>query len=232
MPACRQGYWKFMLYIVATPIGNLQDLSPRAIETLKKADLILCEDTRVSKNLLSHFGISATLQSYHQHSKLSKIEGIIKLLQEGKNIALVSDAGTPGISDPGNQLIEEALKVMGDDLKIVPIPGPSAMAAAASIAGCAMDRFIFFGFPPQKNKRQKYFKEILAKEYPVIFYESPYRIIKTLEEIKELDASAQLVVCRELTKMFESVYRGSVREVIEKVKKDPIKGEFTVVLKR
>lgn len=220
-----------MLYIVATPIGNLSDLSERAKETLRQADLVLCEDTRVTKKLFERFEIKAPMQSYHQHSKLSKIENIISLLKEGKNIALVSDAGTPGVSDPGNLLIEEAYKQLGDDLKVCPIPGPSAMASAASIAGFAMDRFVFLGFPPQKNKRQKYFKELLDYQCPVIFYESPYRIIKTLKEIEALDSSASGVVCRELTKMFESIYRGNIVQLVEKVSKDPIKGEYTVVIK-
>lgn len=220
-----------MLYIVATPIGNLSDLSSRAKEILGSVDLILCEDTRVTKKLLERFEIKTPVQSYHQHSKISKIEGIITLLKAGKNIALVSDAGTPGVSDPGNLLIEEAYKQLGEDLKIAPIPGPSAMAAAASIAGFAMDKFVFLGFPPQKNKRQKYFKELLAYDCPVIFYESPYRIIKTLKEIEALDKEAKGIVCRELTKMFESVYRGGLSELLEKVSKDPIKGEYTVIIK-
>jgi 16S rRNA (cytidine1402-2'-O)-methyltransferase len=220
-----------MLYIVATPIGNLNDFSERAKEILRSADLILCEDTRVTRKLLDRFEIKSPVQSYHQHSKISKIDSIILMLKEGKNIALVSDAGTPGVSDPGNLLIEEAYKQLRDDLKVCPIPGPSAMASAASIAGFAMDRFIFLGFPPQKNKRQKYFKELIDYDCPVIFYESPYRIIKTLNEIKDLDGAASGVVCRELTKMFESIYRGSITQLVEKVSKDPIKGEYTVVIK-
>jgi 16S rRNA (cytidine1402-2'-O)-methyltransferase len=220
-----------MLYIVATPIGNLSDFSERAKEALRGADLILCEDTRVTRKLLDRFEIKTPVQSYHQHSKISKVQEIIGLLQEGKNIALVSDAGTPGISDPGNLLIEEAYKQLGDSLKISPIPGASAMVTAASVAGFAMDRFVFLGFPPQKNKRQKYFKELLDYSCPAIFYESPYRIIKTLKEIEGLDREARGVVCRELSKMFESIYRGNISELVEKVSKDPIKGEYTVIIK-
>jgi 16S rRNA (cytidine1402-2'-O)-methyltransferase len=220
------------LYIVATPIGNLSDITLRAIETLKAADLILCEDTRVTKGLLDRFGITKTTQSYHQHSDAQKIAQIIGLLEEGKTLALVSDAGTPGISDPGNLLIQEIIKTCGDAVKIVPIPGPSAAIAALSVSGFATDKFVFLGFPPVKNKRRKYFEELLANENTAVFYESNFRIIKTLSEIDELnsDKARRIVVCRELTKTFESIYRGTVAEVIEKIKKDPLKGEFVVVL--
>lgn len=214
------------LYIVATPIGNLSDMTPRAIDALKEADLVLCEDTRVTKKLLNHFGISTPVTSYHQHTKQAKIEDI---LNEDKILALVSDAGTPGISDPGNQFVEEFVKRFGDN--VTPIPGASAMATAASIAGFAMDRFVFLGFPPHKNKRQKYFKEVLSYSHPVIFYESCHRITKALAEIKELDDERYVVVCRELTKKFETIYRGNIAEVVEKVNADPIKGEYTVIVK-
>lgn len=220
------------LYIVATPIGNMEDITQRAIETLKKADLILCEDTRVTKKLLDRLEILTPAMSYHQHSKLPKIQDILKFAQQGKVLALVSDAGTPGISDPGNQLIEIFVKEFGEDAKIIPIPGASAMASAACIAGFSMDKFCFFGFPPVKNKRQKYFKELLEQTCPVIFYESCYRIIKSLEDIQAIDPKAYVVVCRELTKMFETIYRGEIGEAIQKVKKDPIKGEFTIIVKR
>jgi len=220
------------LYIVATPIGNMDDVSKRSIDTLRQADLILCEDTRVTKKLLDRMEIKTPAMSYHQHSKLPKINDILNFAKQDKVLALVSDAGTPGISDPGNQLIEIFVKEFGESAKIIPIPGPSAMACSASIAGFSMDKFCFFGFPPAKNKRQKYFKDLLDQKCPVIFYESCYRIIKTLQEIEALDKEAQVVVCRELTKMFETVYRGKVGEAISKVKKDPIKGEFTVIVKR
>ena len=220
------------LFIVATPIGNLNDITLRALEALKGADLILCEDTRVTKRLLDHFGVAKPTLSYHQHSGLEKIEMIIGLLREGKTLALVSDAGTPGISDPGNLLIQEIVKALGDKAKIVSIPGPSAAIAALSISGFPTDKFIFLGFPPAKNKRQKYFQELLASVYTAVFYESNFRILKTLSEIDELnpDKTRRAVVCRELTKTFESIYRGTIGEVIEKIKKDPLKGEFVVVL--
>ena len=220
------------LYIVATPIGNLSDITLRAIETLKGADMVLCEDTRVTQKLLEHFGIVKPTQSYHQHSDAQKIAQIIGLLEEGRTLALVSDAGTPGISDPGNLLIQEIIKTCGDSVKIVPIPGPSAAIAALSVSGFATDKFVFLGFPPAKNKRRKYFEELLASENAAVFYESNFRIIKTLSEIDgiNLDKDRRAVVCRELTKTFETLYRGTIVEVIEKIKKDPLKGEFVVVI--
>ncbi len=216
------------LYIVATPIGNLKDIAPRALETFRGVDLILCEDTRVTQKLMIHYGIEKTLMSYHQHSKLQKTDYIISLLETGKDLALVSDAGTPGISDPGNKLIESIVSRLQDKVKIVTIPGPSAITAAASISGFPMDNFLFLGFPPVKNKRKKFFEEVIGAKYPVIFYESPYRILKTLNELSTSDA--KIVVCREMTKKFETVYRGTAKEVIEMIKKDVLKGEFVVVV--
>ena len=222
------------LFIVSTPIGNLQDFSFRALETLKQADLILCEDTRVTKKLLERYKIEKPTLSYHQHSKLQKINYILDLLKNGKNLALVSDAGTPGVSDPGNLLIEEVVEKLGEKVNIVPIPGPSAVTTAASISGFPMDRFLFLGFPPQKRKRQKFFKEAIESKYPVIFYESPYRILKSLQELN-LEASnynlqPSIVVCRELTKKFETVYRGNINEVLQKIENDKVLGEFVVVV--
>jgi len=220
------------LYIVATPIGNLQDITFRAVEALKSADLILCEDTRVTKKLLEHFAINKPLQSYHQHSDLEKVDCILSLLEEGKALALVSDAGTPGISDPGNKLIDAVVKKFGADVKIIPIPGANAAISALSVSGFATDKFIFLGFPPVKNKRRKYFEDLLANEYTAVFYESNFRILKTLGEIDELNVnkSRHIVVCRELTKTFESIYRGTIPEVIDKIKKDPLKGEFVAII--
>ncbi|MFA4998468.1 MAG: 16S rRNA (cytidine(1402)-2'-O)-methyltransferase [Candidatus Paceibacterota bacterium] len=218
-----------VLYIVATPIGNLEDISKRALRILSEVDLILCEDTRVTKKLLNHYQIETPVVSYHQHSKINKVEYIISLLKEGKDLALVSDAGTPGISDPGNKLISEVYKL---GFKVYPVPGPSAVTAAASISGFPMDKFIFMGFPPQKKKRKKFFEEVAnsSAKYPVIFYESTYRILKTLEELRAMDNELTLVVCRELTKKFETVYRGNIEEVIKEIKVGEIKGEFVVIL--
>jgi len=224
------------LYIVATPIGNLQDISFRAIEVLKGVDLILAEDTRVTRKLLSHYQIKTPTISYHQHSRLDKIDYILNLLGQEKNLALVSDAGTPGISDPGNKLVKEVIESLSDKVRIIPIPGSSASAAAASISGFNMDRFLFLGFPPTKKKREKFFKEVLDAKYPVVLYESSHRILKTLEELKELSSSVKelsslkVVVCQELTKMFEKTYRGTISEVLDKIKDQDLRGEFVVVV--
>jgi 16S rRNA (cytidine1402-2'-O)-methyltransferase len=222
------------LYIVATPIGNLEDVSLRALRILKEVDLILCEDTRVTKKLLDKYQIKKPLLSYHQHSKLQKLDCIISLLKEGKNLALVSDAGTPGISDPGGKLVNEVVKWLSDQVKVVPIPGPSAITCAASISGFPMDKFLFLGFPPTKRKRKKFFEEVANSKYPVLFYESPYRILKTLKELSSLfvqiGENSRVVVCRELTKKFETIYRGKIDEVIRKIEEDEIKGEFVVIV--
>ncbi|MDD5043363.1 MAG: 16S rRNA (cytidine(1402)-2'-O)-methyltransferase [Patescibacteria group bacterium] len=219
------------LYIVATPIGNLEDITHRAVRILGEADLILCEDTRQTKKLLDHYNIRTKTQSYHQHSKLSKLDFIVEELRRGKNIALVSDAGTPGISDPGNKLVEYVVEKL-PDTKIVPIPGGSAVIAALSISGFPTDRFKFLGFLPHKKGRETLFKEIAVAKETVAFYESTHRILKTLEQLKNfLDKNRQIVVCRELTKMFESIYRGDIEKVLAELLKDSIKGEFTVVVR-
>lgn len=225
-----------MLYIVATPIGNLEDISQRALRILSEVDFILCEDTRVSRKLLTRFDITTPIFSYHQHSKLSKTNRIIELLRDGKDIALISDAGTPGISDPGGMLIEEVLK-SGIDTSIIPIPGPSAVTAAASISGLPMEKFLFMGFPPKKKKRRKFFEEVVSSKHPVIFYESPYRIIKSLRDLRgtiaeqNAEQTRKVVVCRELTKKFEIIYRGNIGEVLDELQKDKIRGEFVVIVK-
>jgi len=218
------------LYVVATPIGNLEDINLRALRVLKEVDLILCEDTRVTKKLLDHYQIKTPTLSYHQHSKLKKVEYIIQLLKAGKNLALVSDAGTPGISDPGNKLVNAIITSPGLVRKIVSVPGPSAVTTAASISGFPMDKFIFLGFPPTKRKRKKFFEEVLSSKYPVVFYESPYRILKTLKELSSFTENREIVVCRELTKKFETIYRGRIEKVIKEIEKDQARGEFVVVV--
>ncbi|MFC1663837.1 16S rRNA (cytidine(1402)-2'-O)-methyltransferase [Patescibacteria group bacterium] len=218
------------LYIIATPIGNLEDMSKRGLRILSEVDLILSEDTRVTKKLLNYYQIKTQTLSYHERSKLKKINYILDLLKQGKNLALVSDAGTPGISDPGNKLISFIAEEKDFTVKTIPIPGPSAVTSAASVSGFAMDRFIFMGFPPTKRKRKKFFEEVVNLKYPVIFYESPYRIIKTLNELQIINQELKIVVCRELTKKFETIYRGRIDKVIEEIKKDKVKGEFVVVL--
>ena len=218
------------LYIIGTPIGNLKDITLRALEVLKEVDLILCEDTRVTKKLLEHYQIKKPLLNYHQHSRLKKVNYILELLKQGKNLALVSDAGTPGISDPGNLLVYEAIERLREKVEIIPIPGPSAATAAASISGFPMDKFLFLGFPPTKRKRKKFFEAVVKSKYPVIFYESPYRIIKTLKELSSFISDREVVVCREVTKKFETIYRGEIEEVIKEIEKDIIKGEFVIIV--
>jgi 16S rRNA (cytidine1402-2'-O)-methyltransferase len=218
------------LYIVATPIGNLEDTSKRALRILSEVDLILCEDTRVTKKLLEHYQIKTPTLSYHQHSQLKKVDYILDLLKQNKSLALVSDAGTPGISDPGNKLISSIVTSPDLVVKIVPIPGPSAVTAVASISGFPMDKFIFLGFPPAKNKRKKFFEEIINSKHPAIFYESPYRIIKSLKELGIMNEELKVVVARELTKKFETVYQGKIKEVIKKIERDKTKGEFVVIV--
>ena len=226
------------LFVVATPIGNLADISKRALEVLGQVDLILSEDTRVIRKLLNYFEIKTPAVSYHQHSKLNKVNYILEQLEQGKDLALVSDAGTPGISDPGNQLIEQVVEYnnkagQNRKIEIIPIPGPSALTTAISISGLPMSRFVFLGFPPQKNKRQKFFQQVAESQYPVVLFESPHRILKTLSE---LPSNAQLVVCRELTKKFETIYRGAPQEVAKQIEDDrvgdAIKGEFVIIINR
>lgn len=218
------------LYIVATPIGNLEDLTLRALRILKEVDLILGEDTRVTKKLLARYKINTPILSYHQHSKLKKVNYILDFLKQEKNLALVTDSGTPGISDPGNKLVNEVAEKLGNKVKIVPIPGSSALTTAASVSSFPMDKFLFMGFPPAKRKRKRFFEEAANSKYPVIFYESPYRIIKSLNELRTLNNELEIIICRELTKKFEKIYRGKVTEVIERIKRDKIKGEFVVII--
>lgn len=220
------------LYIIATPIGNLGDITPRALDALKEVDLILCEDTRVTSKLLVHYDIKKPLQLYHQHSKLAKVERILEALEEGKNIALVSDAGTPGISDPGGLLVEEVVKRFGGEVKIIPIPGANAALSALSVSGFPTDRFLFLGFPPHKKGRKTFFYEISAREETQVFYESKHRIEKALAELAERLADRPIIVARELTKQFETIYRGTVAECLAQLRADKILGEFVVVVKQ
>lgn len=216
-----------MLYIVATPIGNLKDLTFRALEVLREADVVLAEDTRVTRKLLDHYEIKTKLISWHQHSKLTDFDKLKDYFVANKNIVLVTDAGTPGISDPGGKLIELVLEKY-PATAIVPIPGPSALTAAVSIAGIPLDKFLFLGYLPHKKGKQTLIGEIKDSKRPVIFFESVHRITKTLELLA--DSKKQLIVGRELTKQFETVYRGTAVEILEKLNNDKIKGEFVVVV--
>lgn len=218
------------LYIVATPIGNLEDITLRALRILKEVDLILCEDTRETRKITNKYEINKPLLSYHEHSDLNKVSYIAEQLKNGKNLALVSDAGTPGISDPGNRLIELLSNKYKLAINIIPIPGVSALTAALSISGMPTDKFIFYGFLPHKKGKETILKEILENEYVSVFYESTHRIIKTLEKLKALGLEKQVVVCRELTKKFETIYRGTVGEVLNQIKPEEVKGEFVVLI--
>lgn len=218
-----------VLYIVGTPIGNLEDITLRALETLKAVDLVLCEDTRVTKKLLNRFEISKPTLSFHEHSDSRKFDTILEKLQKGESLALVTDAGTPGVSDPGNALVSAARKV---GIPTVPIPGVAAVTTLVSVAGVDMSQFTFFGFPPHKKGRQTYFQKLAASDIPGVYFESPHRLVKNLELLSELEPERRLLVGRELTKMFESIFEGSVTEVKEYFLAHPekIKGEFTMIL--
>lgn len=217
------------LYIIATPIGNLEDITLRALRILKEVDFIICEDTRVTSHLLARYEIKKPLMSYFQHSKLSRIEEIAERMMHGQNAALTTDAGTPGISDPGGVLIKALTSKLGS-LEVTPIPGPCAAIAALSISGLPADKFSFMGFPPHKKGRQGFFKKVATSEETVVFYESPHRILKSLEQLQSIVQDRPIMVGRELTKLFESIYRGTIEEVIKKVQNNPIKGEYVVVI--
>jgi len=218
-----------MLYVVATPIGNLEDFSARAVTVLRNVDLILAEDTRTTRVLLDRYQIQTELLSYHQHSTLQKIDRIIRLLEEGKKLALVSDAGTPGINDPGGFLISKIIEAL-PDTKIVPIPGANAAISALSVSGFPADQFVYLGFPPHKKGRQTFFKEIVLRPETLVFYESKHRIVKSLEALMAAVPHRPIVVARELTKQFETIYRGMPEEVLMKLKHTNILGEFIVVV--
>lgn len=217
------------LYIVATPIGNLGDITLRALETLKSVDIIAAEDMRVTRKLLSHYGIEKRLVNYREHNEIKQAEALVSLVREGKNIALVTDAGTPGISDPGFRIVKRAQQ---EGVKVVSIPGPSALIAALSISGLPTDSFVFFGFPSKKpGKRKKLFKS--AGEYPhsVIFYESPFRVLKSVRDMRETLGNRDIFIARELTKKFEETFSGAIDRAIAWLEaKKSIKGEFVIIV--
>ncbi|MBI2648008.1 MAG: 16S rRNA (cytidine(1402)-2'-O)-methyltransferase [Candidatus Wildermuthbacteria bacterium] len=218
------------LYVIATPIGNLEDITLRALRLLKEADAILCEDTRVTSRLLARHGIRTPLIGYHSHSTKERVAEITSLLCQGKTLALVTDAGTPGISDPGNELVSDLCARL-PGLTVSPVPGASALVAAASVAGMPMGEFLFLGFPPHKKGRKTFFERVAQSLCPVILYESPFRVAKTLGELGAVaGADRRVVVCRELTKRFETITRGRIGGVGEEVAKKPAKGEFVIVL--
>ncbi len=214
------------LYLVPTPIGNLEDITLRALRVLKEADIILAEDTRTSAPMLKQFGISQKVYAHHQHNEHQSTNEVIRFLKEGKNIALISDAGTPAISDPGFFLVREAIK---HDLPVECLPGATAFVPALVNSGFPTDRFCFEGFLPIKKGRQTRYKALAEEERTIIFYESPHRILKTLDEmITYFGPDRQTSVSRELTKMFEETVRGTVAEVKAYFETHPVKGEFVV----
>lgn len=217
-----------MLYIVATPIGNLEDITLRAINILKEVDFVFAEDTRVTKKLLNHLEIDKIVYRYDEHTKMHQIQNIANMLENGNKIALVTDAGTPCISDPGYEMVDEALK---RGIKVIPIPGVSAMTAAASVAGISTRRFCFEGFLPKKKGRQTLLKSLVDEERTIIIFESPYRIEKTLKDIETFMGIREVVIVREITKIYEEILRGTTTELIEKLEKNPIKGEIVLLIK-
>lgn len=219
------------LYVVATPIGNLEDITLRAIRILGEVDFILTEDTRVAGKLLSHYKIKKPLISFHHHSGNDKYSKVLKLLEEGKTIALISDAGTPNISDPGGQLVEFIREKM-PEANIEPIPGVSAITTALSVSGIKADKFSFFGFLPHKKGRLTMLREVLENKYPVIFYESKHRILKLLKELGDLDFNKKIMIFREMTKMHYSFYSEDIDSLYKKFEQDKnsTKGEFTVII--
>ena len=221
-----------ILYVVATPIGNLEDITLRALRILKEADFVFAEDTRVTRKLFQHYNIQTPLESYHQHSSENTTFRIAELLRQSKNCALVTDAGTPGISDPGNELVARLLGILGEELKIVPIPGSSALTALASVSGLQTQNLVFLGYPPTKKGRKTFFEKMTRfKEMPKVLYESPYRIVKTIDELDVIcGPDAKIVIGRELTKKFETIFRGTVTEAKEMLKKDKVRGEYTIIV--
>jgi 16S rRNA (cytidine1402-2'-O)-methyltransferase len=214
------------LYLVPTPIGNLEDMTFRAIRVLKEADIVLAEDTRTSAPLLKHFGIEKKVYAHHQHNERQSSNEVVRLLKEGKNIALISDAGTPAISDPGFYLVREALR---NQVDVECLPGATAFVPALVNSGFSTDRFCFEGFLPLKKGRQTRYKELAKEARTIILYESPHRFLKTLDEMAEyFGAERQISVSRELTKVFEETVRGTVAEVKHYFENHPAKGEFVI----
>ncbi|MEM5947073.1 16S rRNA (cytidine(1402)-2'-O)-methyltransferase [Spirochaetia bacterium 38H-sp] len=217
------------LYMVATPIGNLEDITYRAVRILKEVKLITCEDTRHSRKLFSHYGIDTPFSSFHSHSPDRAIERVLDVLRSGGDVAYISDAGTPAISDPGSVLVSA---VVTEGFTVLPVPGPSALAALVSVSGLTGRGFWFEGFlSPKKGKRKKRLAELLERGEAFVLYESPHRIIAMLEELAELDPVRELVIGRELTKMHEEVLRGKAGELAELLKKDnSVRGEFSLLV--
>ena len=216
------------LFIVPTPIGNLKDITIRAIDTLQSVDIIYAEDTRTSSKLLNHYEISTPMQSFHKHNEHTKIYNIVSILKEGKTAAIISDAGTPGISDPGFSLVRACVE---NDIEVECLPGPTALIPALINSGFPCEKFSFEGFLPAKKGRTKRLKEIATQDKTMIFYESPHRLIKTLKDFFEyFGIKRQVSVSREISKKFEETIRGTLLQLIDHFEKNKPKGEFVIVL--
>ena len=217
-----------MIYLIPTPIGNLEDITLRAIRLLKEVDLILAEDTRVSIKLLKHFEIGTPLQSFHMHNEHKKVEKVVEQLKNGKTVALISDAGTPGISDPGFLLVREALK---EGVEVQCLPGPTALIPALVQSGIPCERFVFEGFLPPKKGRQTRLEQMALETRTQVFYESPHKLLKTLEQlVTYFGADRSIAVVREISKLYESTFRGNAQEGLDFFEAHPPKGEFVIVV--
>jgi len=221
------------LFIVATPIGNLEDITYRAVRVLKEAEAIYAEQPNVTKRLLQHYNISTRPVKLNQHADGRAMGRVIAALKQGKNIAYVSSAGTPGISDPGEKLVGSVRDALADTVTITPIPGPSAVIALAQVAGVPVDRFYFAGFPPHKKGRQKFFNDFAQRNEPIIFYESPHRIKKSLHALLEiLGEERRVLIGREITKKFEEFFSGTLREAELWVADSGARGEYVILIER
>lgn len=220
------------LYVVATPIGNLEDITLRALRIFKEVDFVLAEDTRQTGKLLMHYEIKASLRRFDSYLKDSDVVWVLRMLTEGKNLALATDAGTPSISDPGSMLVRKVREHFGDAIAVVPIPGASALTAALSVAGITDAQFTFYGFPPQKKGRQTFFTTLANDSGTSIFFESPHRIMKALATLAELSPARIGAIGRELTKLHEEVKRGTLYELFEYYSNnsDKVRGEFVVII--
>ena len=217
-----------ILYICGTPIGNLEDITLRALKILKEVNLIAAEDTRHTLKLLNHYQINTKITSYHEYNKFKKAPYLVEILKNGQDIALVSDAGMPGISDPGYVLIDLALK---DNIKIIPVPGVSALITALVVSGLPTDKFVFEGFLPRKIKeRKRYFKSIENEERTIIFYEAPHRLKRALKDMLEILGDRRVVLARELTKMYEEIIRGKLSQILTEISTKEVKGEITLIV--
>jgi len=223
-----KGTEKGILYIISTPIGNLKDITIRALDTLKESDCIVCEDTRITRKLLTKYEISKRLISLHSRSSESAVKKIVSIVEGGKNIAVVTDSGTPVISDPGCVLIKNALEA---GIEVIPVPGPSAVHAALVASGFCVSEYGFYGFiSSKKTRRKRKLEELKGVKTLLVFYEAPHRLLDFLQDVEGIIGNVPISVAKELTKRYERVYRGDVKDVIDAVRKDGVRGEYTIVV--